>query len=977
MRLTARIGLAGMVALVALATIASTAQAGFGVAKWEAGTCKSKGCTKNTPEQFYTQAAGHPPYGITDFKFNTNKTTGEAEGHVEEVRVDIPVGLSVNPFALPQCKLSELEGAGCPPMSRVGEVLLTVRVGVLTQELPAIFVYNMEPPPGKPLEAAFKVPLTEEVVHIVGGIDWSGDYHEFFTIKEIPASPELIESRLIFLGQREIGGELPFITMPSTCIGPQTTFLKVRSHEGQEETVSFKTPVGADGCDKIPFEPQVSVTPTSTQSDRPDGATVEVKVPQNAEPEGTEVIDSSTLNDAHVTLPEGMTLNPAAASGLEACSDAQFGKGTESPVGCPAGSQIGTVTVETPDLPAKALTGAVYVGQPLDTNPESGNEYRIFMDAEAPRYGVSVRLLGSVKASAATGQLTTAVLENPQVPFSEFIVNLGGPHVPLANPLACGPVRAGAELLPYSGATATTVFSSPFTVDSDGKGAACPGPLPFALTQSTKAVPTTGGASSSFTFDLARDEGQQYLSKLTVKLPPGLVARVPNVTLCGEAQASSDKCPAASKIGTVTVAAGSGPHPLTLGGTVYFTGPYGGAPYGLLVAVPADKVGPFDYGTIVTRATVGIDPYTARVTVASTLPTIVGGAPLRLRSLSVDTNHPDFVVNPTNCGVLATETLASSTFGASQLISTPFQASGCDALGFAPSFTAATDAKASRKDGAALNVTVGYPAGAQANIKSVVTQLPKQLPARLSTLNKACTEAVFNANPASCPHESNVGSATVTTPVLPGKLTGSAYFVSHGGASFPDLDIVLRSEGGVEVILVGNTNIAAGITTSTFASIPDVPVSSFELHLPTGPFSALAANGSLCAKPLIMPTTITAQNGKVVKQDTKISVAGCRAGRAAHGVRILSRRVRGHRLILTLKVPGAGKVTVGGRGLRKASKRVRKAGRVRVTTRLSRVGLRALARAHKHHRRLRVRVKVRFAPSKGHVSFAFTKVRFG
>ena len=156
----------------------------------------------------------------------------------------------------------------------------------------------------------------------------------------------------------------------------------------------------------------------------------------------------------------------------------------------------------------------------------------------------------------------------------------------------------------------------------------------------------------------------------------------------------------------------------------------------------------------------------------------------------------------------------------------------------------------------------------------MVTQLPLQLPSRLTTIQKACAEATYAANPFACPVGSRVGTATVTTPVLPGSLSGPAYLVSHGGAAFPDLDLLLEGDG-VRVILEGNTNIKGGVTTSSFTSIPDVPVSSFVLDLPTGPNSALAANGSLCAHALIMPTTITAQSGAQVKQNTEISVAGC------------------------------------------------------------------------------------------------------
>jgi hypothetical protein len=897
MRLTRRIWLGGLAAAAVAAAmlLPAPAWAGFGIKRWEAGTCTSAGCTKTTPNEFYTQAAGHPRFGITDFELNTNPTTGAPEGKIKELRVDIPPGLSVNPFATPQCTPTQLTSAiGCPSDTQVGEARLKVHfLAVIPAEITAP-VYNMEPPPGTPLEAAF-TPAPGEFVHIVGGIDWSGDYHEFFTIQKIPNGiAELVESRLIFFGEKELGGELPFITMPSSCLGPQTSHLKVASYEGGEDSSSFTTPVGVSGCDKVPFKSQIAVAPATAQSDRPDAATVEVKLPQNADANG---INSSTVDDAHVTLPEGMTLNPSAANGLEACSDAQFGNGTTNPVQCPAGSQIGTVTIETPNLPPGSLTGGVYVGQPLENEPqdgplapESGREYRIFMDGEAPGYGVSVRLLGMVSASAASGRLTTAVLENPQIPFRDFIVKLDGSHVPLANPLlgtptagapgagaSCGLASPSAVFAPYSAnPPSLSLAGSPFAVDFDGKGGACPSPLPFAVGQSAQSQPSTGGSATSFTLGLTREDGNQYMSRVATTLPPGLVAKVPAVVQCGEAEAASDKCPAASQIGTASVSAGSGPNPLTLSGAVYFTGPYAGAPFGLLVAVPAEKVGPYDYGTVLTRATVSIDPYSARVTVASTLPTIVGGVPLRLKAITVSVDRPGFMLNPTNCGVLATETLLTSTFGQSALVSTPFQATNCGALPFKPLFSASTSAKTSRRNGASLTVKVGYPAGPQANIRSVFAQLPKQLPSRLSTLNKACPQATFNADPAACPPQSRVGSAGATTPTLPGALTGTAFFVSNGGAAFPNLDIVLNGPNRIEIVLVGATNIARGITSSTFASIPDVPVSSFELKLPTGPFSALTAHGSLCAQRLFMSTTIAAQNGAAVRQNTRIRVAGCR-----------------------------------------------------------------------------------------------------
>ncbi len=885
----ARILLAAVLVCATVASLPPATSGAFEVTKWEAGTCTENSeiqpCNAETPNKYYTQAAGHPNYGITDFRFKTSGGSGseKPEGNVKEVRVDLPPGLSVNPFATPRCKLSQLEGSGCPADSKVGEVQLTAHldlIEILKQPVGSTIgppltnaaVYNMEPPPGTPLEADFKVALFETIVHIVGGIDWSHDYHEFFTIKEIPKTPELVESRLVFFGKAlGEGGTLPFITMPSTCLGPQTTYLKVESYEGQQETKSFTTPVGASGCEQAPFKPAVEVTPAISQSDRPDGVTVKVEVPQSTDPEG---IDSSMLREARVSLPEGMTLNPAAVNGLQACTDAQFGKGETHKVECPPGSQIGTTVIETPDLPPGSLTGAVYVGQPTSGDPQSGDEYRIFIDAEAPNYGVSVRLEGHVSANAATGRLTTAVLEDPQVPFSDFIVNLSaGPHTPLANPLVCGAATTNSVLSPYSGGPEAEPLAA-FPIDFDGKGGACPSPLPFELSQGAATTPASGGSSASFDFGLLRGEGQQYLSKLTTVLPAGLVGKIPSVTLCGEPQAEKGECASASQIGTVAVSLGSGVNPLALTGAAYLTGPYGGAPYGLSVVVPAEKIGPFDYGRIVTRSTINVDPFTSRIVVASQLPTVVGGVPLRLRSIAVNVDRPNFAINPTNCGALTTDTTLTSTFGAVQSLSTPFQVTACEGLAFKPKLTASSSAKTSKLRGASLIVKLRNPAGPQANIRSVLVALPKRLPSRLSTLNHACLEATFNADPFSCPSSSRVGSATVLTPVLPDKLTGPAIFVSHGGAGFPDLDLLLKGDG-VSVILVGSTNIAKGVTTSDFGTLPDVPVSSVEVKLPIGKSSALTAIGKLCKQRLLMPTTIIAQNGRVHKQRTKIAVAGC------------------------------------------------------------------------------------------------------
>jgi hypothetical protein len=298
--------------------------------------------------------------------------------------------------------------------------------------------------------------------------------------------------------------------------------------------------------------------------------------------------------------------------------------------------------------------------------------------------------------------------------------------------------------------------------------------------------------------------------------------------------------------------------------------------------VPA-VAGPFNLGNVVVRGSIRINPSTAQASVVSDpFPTILDGIPLQVRTVQVNVNRPDFTLNPTSCNAMAVTGTLVSTQGAHAGVSSPFQAAGCAGLGFKPVLSASTQGKASKAEGASLDVKVSYPAPYTnyANIASVKVSLPKQLPSRLTTLQKACVASVFEANPASCPAASDIATVTGTTPLLGVPVSGPAYLVSHGGEAFPDLEMVLQGEG-VTVILDFNTLIKHGITSLTLKSAPDVPVTSFEVKSPTGKYSALATDVpekdhySLCGQKLSMPTELVGQNGAVVKQTTKIAVTGC------------------------------------------------------------------------------------------------------
>jgi hypothetical protein len=890
----ARIWLAALLTCAAYVTVAPAAQAAFGVEEknFEAGTCTVESCTYASVEgnhsEAYTQAAGHPPFGITGFEFNSTAAGAGREpiGNVKRVRVDIPPGLAADPEALPACPVKTFEEDGCPANTEVGKDELTAFIALANITLSAP-VYNLQQPPGLPLDFGIHVstpllPLVNEHIFLEGHDSWNTDFHEYFEINNISKAIPVLKSKLIFNGRAGAGD---FLTLPSVCSSTTTSHLEVESWEGAISRTQTHTPVGVEGCDKVPFEPTAEVHPETTQSDEPDGVTAEVKVPQNT---GSEEIDTADIADAHVTLPEGLTLDPSAAHALATCTEAQAGlaeaehpavpgERPTTPVSCPAAAKVAGVTIET-DLPPGSLAGDVYLGSPNGV-ALTGPPYTIYVDAESS-YGVSVRLRGLVNPNPDTGRLQATFEGNPQLPFSALVMRFdGGPEAPLANPLACGTGQAEALFTPYTG-QATALSSTPFAT------AGCPTPLPFSLTQSTQDSSPEAGAYTSYTFNLARGDGQQYLSQVATTLPAGLLGAIPSVPLCGEPQAAAGTCPPAAKIGTVSVTAGAGPEPYAFAGEVFLTGPYAGAPYGLSIVVPA-LAGPFDLGAVVTRAQIAVEPYTGRVVVTASLPRLVEGVPLRLRSIAVDVDRPSFLFNPTNCGPLATEStltgfVPGSSATATQSLASSFQVGACDQLPFSPKLTASTRAKTSRANGASLEVELTQGTG-QANIRQVIATLPKQLPSRLTTLHGACPAATFEvANPpGACPEASRVGSATATTPVLPGKLEGPAYLVSHGGAAFPDLDVILRGDG-VTVVLVGHTHISsAGVTSSTFESLPDVPVSSFTLSLPSGPHSLLAAHGGSLCRPisdrsaLKMPTTIVAQSGAKLTLSTKIAVRSC------------------------------------------------------------------------------------------------------
>ncbi len=866
-----------------------------------------------------TQAGSHP------FQLTTNLNLNEREVHgvatvaslAKDLRFKLPPGLVGNPTAIPQCTGGEFSGNvgftanECAPNTAIGVASVTVLIPrVFTHAVTfPVPVFNIVPQVGEAARFGFEVLGTPVLLDIT--VQTGGDYGINVDVNNISQAVELIGARVtlwgvpgdprhdnargwncLFNGGFGAGpctalGESttpPLLTLPTTCSTPWSATMSASSwvqpavSDSAQYNLhdSFGQSLGLSGCNRLSFEPSIAAVPDGGAGSTPSGLTASIHVPQEAtlNPSGDA---EATVRDTTVVLPAGVALNPSAADGLLACSTEQIALESAAPISCPEASKVGTVEIHTPLLP-DPLVGAAY----LATQGENpfGSLIALYIVAEDVKAGVLIKLAGQVTPDPVTGQLVTTFEETPDLPFEDFSLDFfGGARAPLSTPPLCGAYTTTASFAPWSG-NAPVESKSTFDITSGPNGTPCASPRPFQPGFEAGTTSVQAGGYTPLTMTMDRPDADQPLGKLSIVFPPGISAGLEGVKLCGEPQAGEGKCGAESQIGTLAASAGLGgnPYPVETG-KVYITGPYKGDPFGVVIVVPA-IAGPFNLGTEVVRAKIEVDPTDAHLTVVSdAFPTILDGIPLELQHVNVTINRPGFVFNPTNCEPMKLTGELESTEGAKANVSTPFQVTNCAALKFKPEFKVSTSAHTSRVDGTSLRVNLtlpNAPRGTQANVAKVKVSLPKQLPSPLKTLQKACTEKVFAENPSNCPVASRVGEAHVSTPVLEGGLSGPAYFVSHGGAKYPELIMVLTGEDGVTVQVHGETFISKqGITSATFNTVPDVPFSGFELTLPQREYPAITANGNLCKGTLTMPTEFVGQNGVKITQSTKIAVMGC------------------------------------------------------------------------------------------------------
>jgi hypothetical protein len=937
---------------------------------WQAGTCTSDTptqCSPETPGQFYEEAGGHPPVGFTQYIIQhevlvpgtLEPIVTPLEGRdIKTLRVDLPPGLTVNPEATAsKCSISEFLNSPAE-----GVIVPTCAADTQTGEEQASLVVNkagFELSPGVPLPLGYRLPLIpglfavpvynlkpnedpfavnehepalfgfviadKEPVFLETEVEWEGDFHESFTVRFLAESEDAgiqtLISRLLNFGD---SGNGTFISNPTTCFDPEaaatehlySTFFRAESFENPNAgfpngSTAFEAPlpegVAQENCAEVPFDPTIGVEPGTTAVDSPSKATVTTEIPFENPEEGGGELSQSHLRKASVTLPVGMGLNPSGSVGLVACSDADFKKGVRTYENtCPADSQIGTAEIETPVL-EEGLKGKIYVGEQQSSNPESGKEFRVLVEAKSERLGIDVRLEGETVANQYTGQLTTKFTDKfisslsgevepeglPQVPFESVVLKFDGPHSVLTSPPTCSASEVTSVMEPWSTPASTKKPGDEFTLTTEPGGGTCPKTLAerkFAPSYDTKSDSTQGGAYAPFRVHIGRPDGQQELKVVNVTLPKGLTGKLAGIPYCdaaailaaesksGKSEQASPSCSSASEVGNAIVASGTGDNPVKLGGKVYLSGPYKGAPLSLAVITPAVS-GPFDLGTVVVRIALNVNPLTAQINaVSDTIPDVFGGVKLDIRAIDFNIDRKEFTINPTNCSAQATTGSINGGGGdptnaaawSSYAVNTAFTTTGCNTLKFKPKLRTQLFGPTTRAKNPRIKAILEARKG-DANIGRTALTLPHSLFLDQSHIGTVCTNPKLASH--TCPANSVYGSAEAVTPLLEKPLKGPVYLVPSGN-ELPDLVADLR--GQVEIQLHGVISSQRGGLKTVFNAVPDVPVKKFTLNMKGGKKSLLVNSTNTCKGPQYAVLKFKGQNNKVVtKKRYRLNITTC------------------------------------------------------------------------------------------------------
>jgi hypothetical protein len=861
--------LAGTVCLVG----AQSAQAEFGIETLDPSLAHYG--------QFSRQAGEHADLNV---RIEFPRTPDELlESNVHEVRVDLPPGLLGNPTNAPMCEFDDLIPNGssqpdCPVAAQVGwaEIRSVSNGGPANPDVMFAAVFNMRRPLDGPALLAMNIGSAAVVLEPrvragdYGITSYSraisqglAVYYVNVELWGVPADSSHDQNRTTppFSLRPTPSPDIrkPFLSNPTSCPGTPLEFRAFAdswqargAFANRSTSVDHEgTPLLITGCENVPFQPSAAVAPQSRTAAQPTGLDVDLTVPQGTSPDG---LATAHVRKTVVTLPKGMSVSSSAAAGQGACSEAQIGLGSNAAPTCPDSSRLGTMKIQTPLLDEE-LEGSLYLAEQRK-NP-FGSLLAGYLAVKGP--GFYLKLPGKIEADPADGQLTTTFDNLPQLPFEMASISLrGGPGAPLIAPSTCGTYHAQVQMTSWASPVPVTL-DAPMVIDGSCAGGGFDPALKAGTTN------PVAGAFSPFLLRLTRQDGEQNVSRIDATLPEGLLAKLAGVPLCGNAAAATGACPASSQIGTTTVAVGAGSMPLYVPEAgksptaIYLAGPYKGAPYSLVVKVPA-QAGPFDLGTVAVRSAIEIDPVTTQVSVKSdSLPQILEGIPVAYRDVRVEVNRPEFTLNPTSCEAMKITSSIASVAGRTANPSARFQAADCDRLGFEPKLDLRLLGPTHRSAYPKLRATLTTRKG-DANIGRAAVTLPKTEFLENAHIQTICTRVQFAAD--NCPAKSVYGYAKAWSPLIDQPVAGPVYLRSSSN-KLPDL--VASLDGPIHVDLSGRIDSVNARIRNTFDFVPDAPVTKFVLTMQGGKKGLLVNNTELCETTPRATIKFDGQNGKTYK----------------------------------------------------------------------------------------------------------------
>jgi hypothetical protein len=859
-----------------------------------------------------TQQAGAHPDVTTSF---TLEDPGEPEA-ASEVILNLPEGLFGNPNAITRCTTSDFALQQCPTPTQAGLVTIYANYsGNPSFLLGTAPVYDVDPQSeDETARFAFYVPTLNIPISMPVEVRTGSDYGLRLRVAGISQLIPLAAANISVWGFPAAGshnvdrfakGTLgspagcpgladasctvahpagiaihPLIDNPIVCTGESLPVrLSARTYQDPGTLTSSEDEYPAmTGCEKINFYPVLNAQTTTNETDAPSGLDLELHAQQFE----TFALSPSQIREASVTLPQGLTINPDAADGQSACSDAQANFGTETAAKCPDNAKIGTMELDTPAL-SGPLHGSLYFGE-----PKPGNQYRVFLVADG--FGIHAKLVGDLHPDPQTGQVTADFLNLPQVPFESFNFHVfASQRALLATPTHCTIYTVDSTFVPWNSVLANQRSQPTFGLSSGPNGRPCPPEIrPFNPTLVAGTANPLAGEFSDFHLKLDREDGDQFLDELDFTMPRGFTGSLRGITYCSEgaiaaaagrpglAELAAPSCPATSLIGTTNVASGPGTHPFHSVGRIYMAGPLNGAPLSLAAITPA-LAGPYDYGTVVVRVALRIDPLDAHVTaISDPVPSIIGGVPIRMRSIQVNLDRDRFTINPTNCAATSIDSQGIGDQDTVANFSSYFHAVNCATRGFKPKMTISQmgGRKATgRGDNPGLKIDLKTRSG-DANVRSVTVTLPSAFEIDQRHLGNLCSEKELATT--QCAGRSSIAKATTKTPLLDHPLSGPVFAVS-GGGGLPRLAFVLN--GQVNLVPRAETKtISGGRLQTTAPVVPDAPIGHFSLTVFGGKRGYLINTRNICRHTPVVRIGFRGYNGKSSSQELKMKTA-CSKGK--------------------------------------------------------------------------------------------------